>query len=538
MSLCDIFMVSLPEFSPFLESRPSYESLGESLDIYRRLQKSNHKLNKELDDKIRGAYIHYAKSLQVPSCPIIQVKDLKPETVSHIEEFDLLASQSIYKGKLSEQLVKDVVFKYYDDCHPYICSELSRVFLAGNDFDTGLHFHINTLRYLKENPEELWNDPFGVYGIAMLLDTLVSNLSKDHWIHFDNRYAELLKTLVELTYLFLSRVICWPENKMATSDGLSNLPVSYFHKRSCCLLRKSLLHSFPEVFEEITPSLSTVGTLQVSDYYTAHLFSFNKLGDRGKKSEMKKYAKELYSKYQSDDIRPFNTAIEDGWIDSVELAYRYYLRYIAYPVNLNETLYVELLKSVSANIRDKKQSVETKKDSKAIGDYLKENDITYFYHFTEEKNLDNIRRYGGLLSQYQCVMQAIPVHTEASNTMIGLREKDNKFNLEDYARLSFCTDHPLKDKRGQQGARLVRLKIRTDIAFLKDTLFSDRDAASEHHHGPGLEDLKMVDFNATSKIVHFDVDPEELCLKNQAEILVRSMIPKDYIINLDNPDII
>ena len=76
------------------------------------------------------------------------------------------------------------------------------------------------------------------------------------------------------------------------------------------------------------------------------------------------------------------------------------------------------------------------------------------------------------------------------------------------------------------------------MAFLKDTLFSDRDAASEHHHGPGLEDLKKVDFNATSKVVHFDIDPEDLCLKNQAEVLVRTMIPKEYIVNLDNPETI
>lgn len=537
-TLCDIFLSSLPGFRSFRESRPDHESLGESLDIYRILQKSNHKLNEELDQQIRGAYIHYSKSLQIPSCPLIYVKDSESKTFTHILEFDLLASQSIYKLKLSEQIVKDVVTKYYDDSHPYICSEISRVFLADNDFEIGLHFYLKPISYLKNNMEELWHDPFAVYGMSMLLNTLVTNISIDQFRFTTVKFPELHKILIELTYLFLTRVICWPENKMTSSKEVSNLPVSYFHKRSCYLLRKNLLHEFPEIFEEIVPSLSTVGTLQVSDYYSAHLLSFNNLGDRGKKSEMKKYAKELYSEFESDDIRPFNTAVQDGWIDSVELAYRYYLRYAEHPIDLNETQYLELLSSVSAKLRENQQSLDKKTDSKAIGDYLKENNISYFYHFTEEKNLPNIRRYGGLLSQYQCVMQGIPVHTEASSTMIGLRERDNQFNLEDYARLSFCTDHPLRDKRSLQGARLVRLKIKTDIAFLKDTLFSDRDAASEHHHGPGLEDLKKVDFNATSKVVHFDIDPEDLCLKNQAEVLVRSMIPKEYIINLDNPETI
>ncbi len=537
-TLCDIFLSSLPGFRSFRESRPDHESLGESLDIYRRLLKSNHKLNDELDKQIRGAYIHYATSLQIPSCPIISAKDTNAETVSHILEFDLLASQSIYSVKLNEQIVKDVVNKYYDDSHPYICFEMSRVFLADNDIEIGLHFYLRPISYLKYNKQELWHDPFAVYGMSMLLNTLVSNISRDHREDIHTKSPELYKTLIELTYLFLTRVICWPENKMTSHEGKSNLPVSYFHKRSCCLLRKSLLHEFPEIFEDIVPSLSTVGTLQVSDYYTAHLFSFNNLGDRGKKSEMKKYAKELYSEFERDDIRPFYTAVQDGWIDSVELAYRYYLRYIEHPIDINETQYKDLLIRVSANLREKPLSIDTKIDSNAIIDYLKENNISYFYHFTEEKNLPNIRRYGGLLSQYQCVMQAIPVHTEASSTMIGLREKDSKFNLEDYARLSFCTDHPLIDKRSSKGCSLVRLKIKTDIAYLKDTLFSDRDAASEHHHGPGLEDLKRVDFNATSKVVHFDVDPQELCLKNQAEILVRSMIPKEYIINLDSPDIL
>ena len=537
-SLSNFLVHAIPGFTAFLESRPDYESLGESLDVFRSQLRSENKLDDSLDKQIRSAYIHYSTGLQTPDCVLLSVKDFRPEIVSYIEEFDLLASQSIYNKRLDEQIVKDVLYKYRNERHPYICAEITRVFLADKDYDTGLRFCVGPFRYLLDNTVELWHDPYGVYGMAMILNSLVNIISIDIRVEIDRKYPDILKKLVELTYLFLSRVICWPEDRMASPDGLSNLPITYYHKRSCCLLRKSLLFGFPEVFEGKVPSQSTSGTLQVSDYITAHLFSFHNLGDRGKKSEMKKYAKELYSELEGDGIRPFYTAASDGRIDSVELAYRYYLKYIDHPIDLNENHIQDIVRIVNANLQSKVDKPEMKDDYRAIGDYLHKNNISFFYHFTEEKNLTNIRRYGGLLSQYQCVMQAIPVRTEASTFMVGLREKDNKFGLEDYARLSFCSVHPLIDIRKEKGARLVRLKVSTDIAYLKDTLFSDKDAATEHHHGPGLDDLKRVDFNATSRIVHYDVDPQELCLRNQAEILVRTIIPKEYIINLDNPEII
>lgn len=86
----------------------------------------------------------------------------------------------------------------------------------------------------------------------------------------------------------------------------------------------------------------------------------------------------------------------------------------------------------------------------------------------------------------------------------------------------------------EEGADLVLLKINTDVATLKDTLFSDINATdNNHHHGGKLDDLKRVDIQATKQTYVSKESP--FFKKHQAEVLVKTHIPLDSIINLDNP---
>lgn len=70
------------------------------------------------------------------------------------------------------------------------------------------------------------------------------------------------------------------------------------------------------------------------------------------------------------------------------------------------------------------------------------------------------------------------------------KANDQKFGLEDYVRLSFCDDHPMMWRLKCAGYNLVLLKIKVDVAWAKDTLFSDINAtAHNHRHGDDIEDF-------------------------------------------------
>ncbi|MBQ7342209.1 MAG: DUF4433 domain-containing protein [Alistipes sp.] len=159
--------------------------------------------------------------------------------------------------------------------------------------------------------------------------------------------------------------------------------------------------------------------------------------------------------------------------------------------------------------------------------------IKYFYHFTDERNLDSIRKYGGLLSWKSCNTYGVDIPAPGGD--IQSRQLDMRYNLQDYVRLSFCEDHPMAYRHKKDGKRLVLLKIKTDVALWENTQFSDINATDGNHFcGKALNDLKRVNFVAVKKTY---VSREDKDFKHhQAEILVKTVIPKEFIINLDNPE--
>lgn len=173
-----------------------------------------------------------------------------------------------------------------------------------------------------------------------------------------------------------------------------------------------------------------------------------------------------------------------------------------------------------------------KEDAAQIERYLKDNAVCCFYHFTDRKNLESIRKNGGLYSWSYCEKNNISIPVPGGSSMS--RSLDIRHHLEDYVRLSFCEDHPMAFRLKEKGADLVLLKIKTDVATLKDTLFSDINATdNDHHHGGKLDDLKRIDIQATKQTY---VSKESFIFKkHQAEVLVKTHIPLDCIINLDNP---
>lgn len=176
--------------------------------------------------------------------------------------------------------------------------------------------------------------------------------------------------------------------------------------------------------------------------------------------------------------------------------------------------------------------VNMKSEYQEILKILKENGVVYLYHFTDRRNLESIRKHGGLFSWQTCLNKGINIPYAGGDG--NSRLLDRRHGLQDYVRLSLCNDHPMMWRLKQMGYDLVLLKIKVDAAVLRDTLFSDMNATdNQHSHGGSLQDLKKIKFSATKRryVSRDDADFKY----HQAEVMVKTFIPAEYIVNLDYP---
>ena len=95
----------------------------------------------------------------------------------------------------------------------------------------------------------------------------------------------------------------------------------------------------------------------------------------------------------------------------------------------------------------------------------------------------------------------------------------------------------MKYRLQQSGSDMVVLRIKIDVALLKDTLFSDINAADRlHTHGGSLLDLKRVNFDATKR--HFVSKNDEDFKPHQAEVYGKNIcsikIYCQYMIYIEN----
>lgn len=181
---------------------------------------------------------------------------------------------------------------------------------------------------------------------------------------------------------------------------------------------------------------------------------------------------------------------------------------------------------------DQKSKPDVKSEHQEILRLLRENGVVYLYHFTDRRNLESIRKHGGLFSWQTCLNRGITIPYAGGDG--NSRLLDRRHGLQDYVRLSLCDDHPMMWRLKQMGYDLVLLKIKVDAAVLRDTLFSDMNATdNQHSHGGSLQDLKKIRFSATKRryVSRDDADFKY----HQAEVMVKTFIPAEYIVNLDYP---
>lgn len=173
-----------------------------------------------------------------------------------------------------------------------------------------------------------------------------------------------------------------------------------------------------------------------------------------------------------------------------------------------------------------------KEDADRIQQYLRMKGVTRFYHFTDRLNLIRIRQLGGLYSWYYCEQNGIDIPNPGGD--YDSRRFDTMHGLQDYVRLSFCDDHPMAYRKHKEGASLVLLYIDVDVAAFKETLFTDRNAASSTFAcGGDYNALMKVNIPATQR--NYVRRDEEIFPLHQAECMIKTFIPLKYITNIDNP---
>lgn len=169
---------------------------------------------------------------------------------------------------------------------------------------------------------------------------------------------------------------------------------------------------------------------------------------------------------------------------------------------------------------------EIKPDADLITRYLNNNSQKHLYHFTHRDNLGQIKEMGGLYSWVQLEKMGKPCRHPGGNLLS--RELDIKNEVADYVHLSFSHDHPMSYRKED----IVVLYIHPIVCLLPDTLFCNMNATDKNHiKGASYRDL--VNINLWTPKMGYLNSGTRLFKEKQAEVLVKSHIPIDYIVNIN-----
>ena len=162
---------------------------------------------------------------------------------------------------------------------------------------------------------------------------------------------------------------------------------------------------------------------------------------------------------------------------------------------------------------------------------LQENGIKAFYHFTDYHNLKSIKENNGLYSWHYADSNGIIINFPGGDTLS--RDLDKRYGLQDYVRVSFCTNHPMRYRLEQRERNLALLEVDIEVAYYENTIFCNINATdASHSKGTELNDLERIRFSATKRRF---VSRDDLDFKpHQAEVLVKTWIPLEHITNINN----
>lgn len=189
----------------------------------------------------------------------------------------------------------------------------------------------------------------------------------------------------------------------------------------------------------------------------------------------------------------------------------------------------------------KLQKLLTKKSNwQEFAQVLQENGITKFFHFTDRSNISSIKKNGGLFSWYYCDRNDIKIDRPGGS--MQSRYNDTTNNKSDYVRLAFNKEHPMLWIAHEKEGRItdpVWLEVDIEVAFFEQTEFADKNAAAFKAYTPNIgrsiQYLKNIRFDILRQaeiFKHYNLSETEKRF-NQAEVLVKTWVPTQYIVNIN-----
>ncbi len=173
-------------------------------------------------------------------------------------------------------------------------------------------------------------------------------------------------------------------------------------------------------------------------------------------------------------------------------------------------------------------SVPLKRDWQQFRQLVDEHKIQRLFHFTDRRNLESIRKHGGLFSWSYCDDHGITIPFPASNDLS--KALDVRKGLQDFVRLSFNAHQPMMYVVQSRGVNPFVLEISPEVIYWLETQFSDINATSNGANvGPTIQDFQRINF--TLAIPGNWTTPAEKALI-QAEVLVKTKIPIQFIRNI------
>jgi len=153
------------------------------------------------------------------------------------------------------------------------------------------------------------------------------------------------------------------------------------------------------------------------------------------------------------------------------------------------------------------------------------------YHFTDRSNLHSIKEHNGLFSWSFLTKNGIIIPAAGGDNLS--RKLDQEKHLEDFVRLSFHPDHPMKYVVKNEGRvpNPVVLEIDPRVMMWEKTLFSNVNAVANYAQvGSGSQDLQKVRFDIIKQGKWLTENEKHFF---QAEVLVKTHIPLEFILNID-----
>lgn len=471
---------------------------------------------------------------------------------SLLDQFSTEADYSFYYTDVKDERCIDFANKYLSSFHPYIASEIFQKFFRANLIKEALPFAHQEFNYIFSSPNIYWHNKEAIFGYVNILHNILDALGHKGVCQLHDKNPKLHDVFLETLYLFLSRTIYWTDKETKKDEKYddSQLPINVQHKLRAYRLRASLMEHYGERLGSNLNDVD-VNKMNLADLFSAHYMA---------------YAHKIVGKesiYKRDAIRVFHTkgifescspekAADDGFLMNDELAMAIHKKFRDGQYSLTTKEISEFILFLRLYFKEEyKNAIQNnmpisylqkdhfspsyKPNREEIRRYLQVNGIEYLYHFTEKNRIHSIIKYGGLLSYKRCLDESITMPVRED--MALSRDIDARMELEDYVRTSFCSRLPKIKERQKEGAELVLLKIDPEVALFEDTLYTDIEATQSNvQYGPGIDDLRMVNIQATKKSISRPEDNDYW--QRQAEVLVKGFIPLKYILNINSPEIL